>query len=62
MSKEELEKIEYHRKVETMLSVKDKQSMIQLLEMGYSNFNENEILVKKFGGDIDQILNHLLGL
>lgn len=62
VSKEELEKIEYVKKVESMMSQKYKESMMSLLEMGYVNFAENEKLVKQFSGEVDQIINHLLGM
>lgn len=53
VSREELDRIEYLRKVESMLSQKHKQPMIQMLEMGYSNFNENEVLVRQFDGQME---------
>ena len=45
-----------------MLSKKYKTQMITLMELGYTNFNENETLVKRFDGNIEQIVNHILGM
>ena len=36
-----------------MLSVKYKEPMIQLMDFGYTNFGENEVLVKRFDGNIE---------
>ena len=45
-----------------MLSVKYKKQMMTLMELGYTNFDENEKLVKRFDGNIDLIVNHILGM
>lgn len=52
-------KIDYMQRVDTMLSNSHKEAMILLLDMGFTDFKKNESLVRKYDGNIIEIMNNL---
>jgi len=52
ISGEDKKKIEYVSYVESMLSVNFKSQMMELLDMGFSDYKLNEKLLEKYKGNI----------
>jgi len=59
MSKEDKDKIEYISYVDNMLSKQFRDSMLFLLEMGFTDFRKNEKLLEKHKGNMQAVTNEL---
>jgi len=57
LSSEEQDKINYLTYVESMLSKKNKDTMLLLMEMGYLDYKKNEMLLTKNDGNLEGVLN-----
>jgi hypothetical protein len=43
-----------------MMDVKQKDAMMMLGQMGYTDFNKNQDLCRRYNNDINQVLNALM--
>lgn len=59
MSAEEKRQIEYLNYVETMLSKHFRESMLMLMDMGFTDYRKNERLLEKFKGNLEAVTNEL---